>query len=48
MGTAPERFAGRVEHIVSGHATRFRSPEELLAFFTDILVNVHDEKEVIP
>jgi hypothetical protein len=36
-GTAPERFTGRVEHIVSGHATRFHSPQELLAFFTQVL-----------
>ena len=42
MGTAPERFAGRVEHIVSGRATRFRSPEKLWAFFAQILVNVQD------
>ena len=44
----PAHFAGRVEHIVSGHAARFHSPEELWAFFTRILVNIHDEKEVIP
>jgi len=36
-GTAPERFTGRVEHIVSGHATRFHSPQELLAFFSQVL-----------
>jgi hypothetical protein len=41
-------FAGRVEHIVSGRAARFHSPEELWAFFTQILSNIHDEKEVIP
>jgi len=46
--TAPETFVGRVEHIVSGCAMRFHSPEELWAFFTRILVNVHDEKEMIP
>jgi hypothetical protein len=41
-GTARERFAGRVEHIVSGHATHFHSPEDLWAFFTRILVNVQE------
>ncbi len=30
-------FAGRVEHMVSGRATRFHSPEELLAFFAQVL-----------
>jgi hypothetical protein len=37
-----ERFAGRVEHIVSGHAAHFHSPEELWAFFTNIPVNVQE------
>jgi hypothetical protein len=36
------RVSGRVEHMASGHATRFRSPEELWAFFTRILATVHD------
>jgi hypothetical protein len=40
--TAPGGFVGRVEHIVSGRAARFHSPEELWAFFTRILVNVHE------
>ena len=31
------RFSGRVEHMVSGRAARFRSPEELLAFFAQVL-----------
>ena len=31
------RFAGRVEHMVSGRAVRFHSPEELLAFFMQVL-----------
>ena len=35
--TARARFSGRVEHLVSGHATRFHSPEELLAFFVQAL-----------
>jgi hypothetical protein len=34
---AREGFTGRVELMVSGHAVRFRSPEELLAFFAQIL-----------
>jgi hypothetical protein len=32
-------FAGRVEHIVSGHAARFYAPAELLAFFRRILAD---------
>ena len=35
------RFAGRVEHMVSGQATRFYSPEELLAFFAQVLNTMH-------
>ena len=35
-------FTGRVEHMVSGHAARFRSPEDLWAFFTKILANVQE------
>jgi hypothetical protein len=31
------KFAGRVEHVVSGQATRFYSLDELLAFFAQIL-----------
>ena len=34
---ASAHFAGRVEHMVSGDAVRFRSPEELLAFFGRVL-----------
>lgn len=40
--TAQEWFAGRVEHMVSGRAVRFSSPEELWAFFKRILSTVHD------
>jgi hypothetical protein len=32
-----EHFTGRVEHMVSGRAARFHSPEELLAFFAQVL-----------
>jgi hypothetical protein len=35
--TTSPHFRGRVEHIVSGHATRFHSPQELLAFFSQVL-----------
>ena len=31
------RFAGRVEHVVSGQATHFQSLEELLAFIGRVL-----------
>jgi hypothetical protein len=37
MDATPPRFSGRVEHMVSGHAARFHSPEELLAFFVQAL-----------
>ena len=39
---APNHFRGRVEHMVSGRATRFSSSEELLAFFTGMLGNVQE------
>ena len=39
-GAAREGFAGRVEHMVSGRAARFHSPEELLAFFAQVLGTV--------
>ena len=39
-GAEQERFAGRVEHMVSGHATRFHSVEELVAFITRVLSDV--------
>lgn len=35
--TAPEHFAGRVEHMISGQAVRFYSPEELTAFLRRML-----------
>ena len=34
---AQNYFTGRVEHLVSGYATRFHSPEGLLAFFAQVL-----------
>lgn len=39
--------SGRVEHIVSGHAARFSSLEELLAFFSRILVTVRARPQSI-
>ena len=30
-------FTGRVEHMITGHATRFESLEELQAFFVRVL-----------
>jgi hypothetical protein len=36
------QMEGRVEHLVSRHATRFRSLEELLAFISRVLREVHD------
>jgi len=37
------RCTGRVEHVVSGPATHFQSVEELLAFFTRILMTVRTQ-----
>jgi hypothetical protein len=31
---------GRVEHVVSGQATRFQSPQELLAFMAQVLASL--------
>ena len=36
-GTAGRRFTGRVEHMTTGQAARFESPEELHAFFRRVL-----------
>jgi hypothetical protein len=30
-------FTGRVEHMITGHAARFESPKELLAFLVRVL-----------
>ncbi len=38
---AQGRLAGRVEHVVSGQATHFSSPEELLAFIARVLTPLH-------
>ena len=42
-GQAAGDFAGRVEHMTSGQATRFSSSEELLAFLTRVLTQVPAE-----
>lgn len=39
-GDGSEASAGRVEHLVSGQATRFASVEELLAFIARVLSDV--------
>ena len=36
-GTETEQLNGRVEHVVSGHATHFQSTEELLGFIVRML-----------
>jgi hypothetical protein len=42
-GAQPAAFDGRVEHVTSGQATLFSSPEELLAFITRVLADVRTE-----
>jgi hypothetical protein len=37
---AQGRLAGRVEHVVSGQAIHFASPEELLAFMARVLATL--------
>lgn len=37
---ARQRYAGRVEHVVSGQATHFTSLKELLAFIGQVLATV--------
>lgn len=37
------RWAGRIEHVTSGHATHFQSLEELVAFVAKILASVTGE-----
>ena len=39
------RFAGRVEHVVSGQAGQFASLEELLAFIARVLARLPDKPE---
>lgn len=37
------QFVGRVEHVVSGQATHFRTLEACLAFVGRVLANVHGQ-----
>lgn len=41
-GGEREPFAGRVEHVVSGQATRFHSLEELVGFIKRVLSQVKE------
>jgi len=45
VGTDMEhgQLDGRVEHVVSGQATRFQSPEELLAFMARVLATLRTQ-----
>jgi hypothetical protein len=36
-GDARDRFAGRVEHMVSGHAAHFHTPQQLTRFLRRVL-----------
>jgi len=38
----PLSWEGRVEHLVSGQVARFSSPEELLAFLSNVLSDVQE------
>jgi len=40
---SPRHFAGRAEHMTSGQAVRFSSPEELVAFIARVLTQVPAE-----
>jgi len=42
------RFVGRVEHVVSGHAQRFHTLEELLAWITQMLTALCPPPEAAP
>jgi hypothetical protein len=35
-----DQFAGRVEHVVSGHARHFHTPEELLSCLVQMLATL--------
>ena len=41
---AQAHLAGRVEHVASGQATHFASPEELLAFIARVLTPLHSPR----
>jgi hypothetical protein len=42
-GHKQELFTGRVEHITSGQATRFRSLDELITFLTRVLTETVED-----
>ena len=42
-GAPPAGYDGRVEHVTSGQATLFSSPQELWAFLTRVLAGVRPE-----
>jgi hypothetical protein len=42
------RYEGRVEHVASGQARRFRTPDELLAFMAQVLSALHPAPEETP
>ncbi len=42
-GVTPLRCEGRVEHVVSGHATHFASWEQLVRFIEQILTAVWEK-----
>jgi hypothetical protein len=42
MGRRRRRFAGRVEHLISGRFTQFRSLRGLLAFVAEFLDAARD------
>ncbi len=43
-GESPDHWAGRIEHIVSGHATHFQSWTELQAFVEQTLTQVREQQ----
>jgi len=42
---AGKRFTGRVEHMITGQAACFQSPEELVAFLVRVLNAAQTRKE---
>jgi hypothetical protein len=42
-GPQPGQFTGRVEHVTSGHATRFQSLDEFLAFLERMTTDEHEQ-----
>jgi len=44
--TEAGRFEGRVEHIASTKATRFRSLDELIRFIASVLAAVRDSDQL--